>query len=168
MDSLGWNLIYKVLNDFLDWMKHLWHQLFRRRPPLPWWNGDGTRFPRHTHAGPWLHNCYHYCDGHIENMVFILTLFVCCIIMCYRCEIENLLLLVLLLLYHAKSKSSFILTRSLNRKSQKRTFFGNKRMSTSFYFCRKHNATLWHLLNTFLAVFKREIWWNVDLLWSKS
>ena len=26
--------------------------LFRRRPPLPWWNGDRTRLSRHTQAGP--------------------------------------------------------------------------------------------------------------------
>ena len=37
----------------------------------------------------------HYFDGHIENMVFILTLFICCIIMCYRYEIKNLLLLII-------------------------------------------------------------------------
>jgi len=33
----------------------------------------------------------HYFDGHIENMVFVLTLFVCWIVMCFRFEIKNLL-----------------------------------------------------------------------------
>jgi len=37
-------------------------------------------------------------NHYFENMIVILTLFVCCTIMCYRYEIKNLLLLLLLLL----------------------------------------------------------------------
>jgi len=50
----------------------------------------------------------HHADGHIVNMACILTLFVYFIIMCYRYEIKNLLLLLRLNLCGTPKSPSFL------------------------------------------------------------
>jgi len=50
----------------------------------------------------------HHVDGHIVNMVCILTLFVYFIIMCYRYETKNLLLLLLYNFYGAELFENYI------------------------------------------------------------